>query len=83
MCDAKSEQQHPVDYSSVTPATGKNANDKPISDSLANAMPASDMPAAEKSHRSDPDKTIPGPEAATGVDGAEESQTCRNKSSRA
>lgn len=83
MRNNKAEQQHPVDFSAVTPATGKNANDKPISDTLANTMPTSDMPASEKSHRSDPDKTIPGPEAVTGVDGAEESQTCRNKSKKA
>lgn len=75
----KNTNNHQVDYSSVTPATGKNADDKPISDSLANAMPSSDMPASEKSPRSDPDKTIPGPEAATGVDHAEETQTCRSK----
>ena len=57
-----------VDNSAVTPATGTNPNNKPIADSLANEMPTADFPASECSRRSDPDKIIPGPEAATSVD---------------
>lgn len=62
-------------YSSITPATGTDPNNKPLADSLANAMPTADSPALDGSKRADPDKTIPGPEAATGVDEAEESLT--------
>ena len=61
-----------VDYSDVTPATGMCDKDKPIADSLANQMPTADTPGVSGSFRVDPDKTIPGPEAAAGVDKAEE-----------
>ena len=64
-----------VDYSPVPPATGTNPNNMPLDDSLANAMPTADSPAAGGTPRTDPDKTIPGPEAATGVDKAEEERT--------
>lgn len=63
-----------VDYSDVTPATGANACDKKISKTYANQMPNSDMPARDGSVRADPDKTIPGPEAVSGVNVLEESQ---------
>ena len=64
-----------VDYSAVTPATGTNPDDKPIADTLANSMPTADSPADSMSMRTDPDKTIPGGEAAAGLDDAEEKTT--------
>lgn len=65
-----------VDYSSITPATGTNPENKPaISSTLANEMPTADIPAHDGSHRTDPDKIIPGPEAAAGVDQAVEERT--------
>lgn len=69
-----------VDYSSVTPATGTNPDNIIVADSLANQMPTADSLASEGSLRSDPDKIIPGAEAATGVDEAEEEQTKKSKS---
>ena len=68
-----------VDYSAVTAATGLHPDNKPIADSLANQMPTSDSPGVSGSFRVDPDKTIPGPEAATGVDEAEEDVIARKK----
>lgn len=68
-----------VDYSSVTPATGKGSGPKPIADSLANEMPTADTPARDGSPRADPDKIIPGSEAATGVDATEEEHTKKNR----
>lgn len=67
-----------IDYSAVTPATGTDLDDKPIPCSLANQMPAADNPGADGSARSDPDKTIPGPEAATGINEAEEAHMKKN-----
>lgn len=67
-----------IDNSAVTPATGTNACNKPlIAKSLVNEMPTADSPAVDGSHRADPDKIIPGPEAASGVDGAEEAHTAK------
>lgn len=66
-----------VDYSKVTPATGTKPDNIPVADSLANNMPYSDSPTVEGSARSDPDKAIPGNEAASGVDEAEENKTCK------
>lgn len=68
-----------VNYSSVTPATGTNPHNKPLEDSLANELPTADFPAAGGTARTDPDKIIPGSEAATGVDGAEEDHTHKKK----
>ncbi len=59
-----------VDYSSVTPATGTKDGNRPIADSFANQMPTADTPAEGASPRANPDKTIPGPEAASGIDEA-------------
>ncbi len=59
-----------VDYSAVTPATGTEIEDKPIADTFANQMPTADIPAVDASSRANPDKTIPGPEAASGLDAA-------------
>ena len=64
-----------IDYSEVTPATGTDPDGKKIAATLANQMPTADMPAFDGSGRSDPDKTIPGPEAASGVDAVEEERT--------
>lgn len=64
-----------VDYSAVTPATGTNPDNIEVAGSLANNLPTSDSPASERSVRSDPDKTIPGAEAASGVDEAEEDRS--------
>lgn len=69
-----------VDYSKVTPATGTHPDNREISDSLANQMPTADTPATERSKRSDPDKTIPGPEAASSVDAQAEGQACKGQS---
>lgn len=74
----KTHKNNGIDYSAVTPATGTNANNHPIDDSFANEMPASDSPGQTPSPRSHPDKVIPGPEAATGVDQAEEEHTKKN-----
>lgn len=63
-------QSNTIDYSSVTPATGGEDHHKPIADSLANQMPTADTPAEDASPRVNPDKTIPGPEAASGLDEA-------------
>ncbi len=63
-----------VDYSDVTPATASQLGDMEVANSLANHMPTADMPASEGSVRADPDKIIPGPEAASSVDQAEEEQ---------
>lgn len=68
-----------VDYSAVTPATGTNPDNIKVADSLANNLPTADSPASERSVRSDPDKTIPGPEAASGVDQAEEERSKNSK----
>lgn len=65
-----------IDYSKVTPATGTKPDNIPVADTLANNMPHSDSPTVEGSARSDPDKVIPGSEAASGVDEAEEGKTC-------
>lgn len=75
----KNETTDSVDYSAVTPATGTRSDNLPIPDTLANVMPTADTPTGEKTHRADPDKTIPGSEAATGVDQAEQEQTAKNK----
>ncbi|MCD8351423.1 MAG: hypothetical protein LUC93_12515 [Planctomycetaceae bacterium] len=64
-----------VDYSDVTPATGTHPDNKDITKTLANNMPTADMPANGGNQRADPDKVIPGPEAATGIDLIEEDQT--------
>lgn len=77
--DRKKPETGCVDYSDVTPATGTSDNDKPIAGSLANAMPTADFPGDDGSPRTDPDKTIPGAEAATGVDAAETEMTARGK----
>lgn len=69
------EKPEKIDYSSVTPATGTSATNMPVADSLANELPTADSPARDTSVRSDPDKIIPGSEAATGVDQAEEEKT--------
>lgn len=71
-----------IDYSDVTPATDTNPDSKKIADTLANQMPTADTPAPAGSKRSDPDKTIPGPEAASGVDAAEEERSGARKSRR-
>ena len=63
-------QSGTIDYSSVTPATGTESEHKPIADSFANQMPTADTPAEDVSPRANPDKTIPGPEAASGLDAA-------------
>lgn len=68
-----------VDYSDVTPATGTNPCNKPVADSLVNEMPTADMPATDGTLRADPDKIIPGSEAATGVDEAEVEHINKNK----
>lgn len=57
-----------VDYSNVTPATGTKPDNRVIAQTYANQMPSSDNPARSGSYRADPDKTIPGAEAAAGVD---------------
>ena len=71
-----------IDYSEVTPATGTDPDNKKIAGTLANQMPTADMPAADGSKRSDPDKTIPGPEAVSGIDDVEEERTGNRKSKR-
>lgn len=68
-----------VDYSSVTPATGTNPHNKPLEDSLVNELPTADFPAVGGTARTDPDKIIPGPEAATSVDGAAEDYMHKKK----
>ncbi len=71
-----SRRQH--DYSSVTPATGTKGGYKPIADSFANQMPTADTPAEDASPRAYPDKTIPGPEAASGLDAAAQEHIAGN-----
>lgn len=57
-----------VDYSHVTPATGVKPDSMHVAKSLANHMPTADLPGFDGAFRADPDKTIPGAEAVTGVD---------------
>ena len=64
-----------VDYSSVTPATSMDPDSNKLPETFANQMPTADMPADDDSPRADPDKTVPGSEAATGVDEAEQAAT--------
>lgn len=61
-----------VDYSSVTPATSMDPDSNRLPETFANQMPTADMPAQDNSPRADPDKTVPGSEAATGVDESEQ-----------
>lgn len=68
-----------IDYSSVTPATGTDPDDKGLPATLANQMPTSDTTAISGSRRSDPDKIIPGAEAVSGVDAAEEAHGKKNR----
>lgn len=72
-------QRRKIDYSAVTPATGTDPDNIQIAESLANHMPTADSPPpVDGSTRSDPDKIIPGPEAASSVDAAEEEQIEKN-----
>ena len=69
-----------VDYSSVTPATSMDPDSNKLPETFANQMPTADMPAHDNSPRADPDKTVPGSEAATGVDEAEQAATKKKRS---
>lgn len=64
-----------VDYSSVTPATGTKPDNRDIAETYANQMPTADTPAKSGSFRADPDKTLPGAEAVSGVDESQEART--------